>query len=167
MNLKKTIKKLVVQVVMFVLGRSFQSASKLDFVIQNEISGWEDGMVVLMQVLPKGPSMCLLKKEDRIRYLGSGAKEKPNLIISFKNIESAFPVMAGLMGAEQGFAQSRMIVKGDLPVAMSFIRCINRLEAFLFPKIISRRILKRVPKMGLKEQIIRLRIYCTGIPLGI
>ena len=166
MNVEKKLKKLVVQVVMFVLGRAFQSASRLDSWIQNEIFTWEDGLVILMQALPKGPSMCLLKKEDRIRYIGSGSK-KADLTISFKNIECAFPVMAGLMGAEQGFAQNRMIVKGDIPLAMSLIRCINRLEAFLFPKIISSRILKRVPPMGLKEQLIRLRIYCTGIPLGL
>ena len=166
MNIEKSLKKLVVQVVMFVLGRAFQSASRLDSGIQNEIFTWEDGLVILMRVLPKGPSMCLLKKEDRIRYIGSGSK-KADLTISFKNIECAFPVMAGLMGAEQGFAQNRMIVKGDIPLAMSLIRCINRLEAFLFPKIISSRILKRVHHMGLKEQLIRLRIYCTGIPFGL
>ena len=68
MNIEKSLKKLVVQVVMFVLGRAFQSASRLDSGIQNEILPWEDGLVILMQVLPKGPSMCLLKKEDRIRY---------------------------------------------------------------------------------------------------
>jgi hypothetical protein len=165
MNIEKTIKKIIVKIVMFVLGRSFQAASKMDSVIQNEIAGWDDQFVILMQVLPKGPIMCLKKHNDIIKYLGSQSP-KADLVINFKNIESAFPVMAGLMGVEQGTSQNRMIVSGDIPIAMSFTRCINRLEAFLFPKIISRRLLKKVPSMGVKEQLIRIRLYCTGILFG-
>ena len=163
--LRKKIKNQIVKIVMFVLGRAFQAASRLDAVLQSEISPWKDGLVIKMQVLPMGPSMCLLKTNGRIKYIGSKSTIA-DLVINFKNIEAAFPVMAGLMGAELGFAQNRMIVNGDIPLAMSLIRCINRLDVFLFPRVITRRILKRVPPMGLKEHLIRLRIYCTGIPLG-
>lgn len=161
----KTIKKIITRLVMFILGRAFQAASVLDKTILEEISKWDEGLVIRLQVLPKGPSLCIRKKENRIRYLIFGTRQA-DLTINFKNIEAAFPVMAGLMGTEQGFAQNRMTVKGDIPLAMSLIRCINRLEALLFPAVISRRLLKRVPKMGFQDQIVRLKIYLTGIPLG-
>ena len=165
LNIQKKIKKIGVTLVMVVLGRAYQVASHLDSVVQDEIAPWKDGHTIRMQVLPKGPAMCVEKKNNQIKYRGQKGPE-PDLVISFKNIEAAFPVMMGMMGAETGLAQSRMTVKGDIPLAMGLIRCINRLEAFLFPKFIAGRILKRVPAMGLKENLIRLRLYTTGILLG-
>jgi hypothetical protein len=164
MALKK-IKKIIVWVVMFVLGRSFQAASKMDPIIQREIAPWDDDVVVLIQVLPGGPKMCLKKQSGRIKFLILKS-EKPDLVINFKSIEAAFPVMTGLLGVEQGFAQNRMTVLGDIPTALSLIRCINRLEAYLFPKILSQRILKKVPNLGIHGQLIRLRLYVTGIIFG-
>ncbi len=164
MHLKK-IKKGIVWVVMFILGRSFQAASKMDPTIQRELLAWKEDIVVLIQVLPKGPGMCLQKKAGRIHFLIFKSK-KPDLVINFKSIETAFPVMTGLMGVEMGFAQNRMTVLGDIPTALRLIRCINRLEAFLFPKILSRRILKKVPDLGFNDHLIRLRLYLTGILFG-
>ncbi|MDX2441083.1 MAG: hypothetical protein QNK40_11105 [Desulfobacterales bacterium] len=102
MNIQKKIKKLVVSVVMFVLGRAFQTASRLDRVIQDEISKWEEGVVIKMQVLSNGPAMCIKKKDDRIRYLVFGAKTA-DLTVSFKNIEATFTVMSGGWGPSRAW----------------------------------------------------------------
>jgi hypothetical protein len=164
--LSKRLKAGVIRVVMFVLGRALQSASRLDPTVRREVADWEDGYSIIMRVLPRGPAMGLAKRGNRLKYLG-GKLSQADLVISFKNTEAAFLVFAGLIGAETGFAQHRMSVKGDLPGAMSFIRCVNLLEAYLFPKFISRRILKEVPPMGFQRWSIRLAIMVAGIPFGI
>lgn len=101
-----------------------------------------------------------------MKYRGSGLEEA-DLVVNFKNLECAFLVCTGQLGPAQGYAEHRMSIKGDLSQAMAYIRCLNILEAYLFPKIISRRIMKRVPPMGLRKQAVRLVIHLMGIPLGL
>ena len=165
MPLNKRLKKALAWLVMFILGRAFQSASRWDPTVRHEAARWPEGFKVLMKV-PKGPAMALVKEKGRIKYKGSRV-DHPDLTITYKNIEGAFMIFTTQMGAEVGFAQHRMSVKGDLAKAMSFIRCVKMLQDYLFPPFLSKRVLKRVPRFGLKEHAVRLVIYTVGIPLGI
>ncbi len=160
--LEKTIKKAVIKIAMVCLGRAFESAAGFDPVIIGETRTWKNPVSIKMQVLPCGPCMTLTKNREKIRYSGK-PKETCDLEISFKNAQSAFPVMAGLINAELGFAQHRMIVKGDIPLAMSLIRCINRLQRLLLPRVISKRVLKRTRPLTITDVLHRLRLYSTGI----
>jgi hypothetical protein len=164
--LSKRLKSAVVGLVMWVLGRALQSAWRWDPLVRAEANSWPEGVTILMRVMPWGPRLAWAKRQGRIRHLG-GKLTDADLVISFKNIEGAFLVFLGLLGSEQGFAQHRMYVKGDLPLAVSLIRCVNQLEAYLFPRIITTRILKRVPRLGWQGNLRRLAICLLGIPLGI
>ena len=84
-----------------------------------------------------------------------------------KNIESAVLIFTAQIGTPQGYAEHRMSIKGDIGQAMSLIRCLNIVQAYLFPKIISKRILKRVPNFTIKKHLNRFIIYFVGIPFGI
>jgi hypothetical protein len=165
-SLEKKIKKIVVQIVMFVLGKAIQSASRWDSIVRHEVARWPDDFTFALDVLPWGPRMSMKKQGGRLKYLGAGPKDV-DLLISFKNIECAFLVFSGLMGTEQGAAERRTIVKGDLTVALSLIRIINLVEVYLYPRIISRRLVKRVPKLNLKQHALRVYIMLIGIPTGI
>ena len=162
----KRVKKAVVTISMFVLGRALQSASRVDSSVRHEVARWPEGFCLLMRVLPRGPRLGLVKQGGRLRYLG-GRLEDADLVISFKNIEGAFPVFTGLKSSPRAFAERRMWVKGELPRAMAFMRCLTVVQACLFPGIISRRVLKRVPRLGLRGQAVRLFIYLVGIPFGV
>lgn len=152
------LKKMVIKIAMVCLGRAFQSASRFDPVIIGEIRDWDDAFTVEMKVLPKGPCMCLVKNGPSIAYAGSG-KKRADLVIAFKNSGCAFPVMAGFINAELGFTQNRMVVSGDIPRAMSLIRCINRLQTLLLPRFICRRVLKRARPLTFTEHLYRLQLY--------
>ena len=160
--LEKSIKKTTIKIAMVCLGRAFESAARFDPVIIEETRTWKAPVSIRMRVLPCGPCMTLIKNRGKIRYSGKPQKSC-DLEISFKNIQSAFPVMAGFINAEAGFAQHRMIVKGDIPLAMSLIRCINRLQRLMLPRVISKRVLKRVRPLTLTDVFQRLRLYSTGI----
>lgn len=162
----KLIKKSVISIAMTCLGRAFQAASGFDPHIIREIRQMPEGLVIRMQVLPNGPAMTIVKRQDRIIHVPK-FRDQADLLISFKNIQCAFPVMAGMINAEEGFAQARMIVKGDIPMAMRLIRCINRLQVLLLPRLITSRVLKRAPRLTAKEHVNRLRLYITGIPFKV
>jgi len=162
----KWFKTLVIKTVFFILGRSFHSTSKLDPDIRREIAHWEEGFRFMMKIFPRGPRMTVEKRRGILKYRGS-APESADLVITFKSLESAFLLFTAQCGTCQGFAESRFIVNGDISMAMSLTRCLNVIQAHLFPYPISRLILKRVPPMPLGKQLIRLYIYLLGVPLGL
>ena len=162
----KLFKTLVVKTVLFILGRSFHSASKLDPDIKNEIADWEEGFRFRMDVYPQGPGMSVEKWKGILKFRGF-RPGSGDLIITFKSLESAFLLFTAQCGTCQGFAESRLIVNGDISRAMSLTRCLNVLQGYLFPSVISRLILKRLPPMPWNKQLIRLYIYLLGIPFGV
>jgi hypothetical protein len=162
----KRFKSLVIKIVFFLLGRSFHSTSKLDPDIRKEIAHWEEGFTFMMKIFPNAPRMTVEKRRGILKYRGS-APESADLIITFKSLESAFLLFTAQCGTCQGFAESRFIVNGDIPLGMSLIRCLNIIQGYLFPSLISRLILKRVPPMPLYKHLVRLYIYLIGVPLGL
>ena len=163
---KKLIKKIVVRIVMLVLGRAIQSASRWDAFVRHEVARWNEGHTFILEVLPNGPRMCMQKQGGRLKFQGSKLADA-DLVVRFKNIECAFLVFSGLMGTERGFAENRMTVKGNLPEAMSLIRCMNMIVVYLYPRFISRRLVKKVPALSMQQHALRLYIMLIGIPTGI
>ena len=85
--------------------------------------------------------------------------EDPDILISFKSIDGAFLVFSGQIGITEAYAQHRFMVKGDIAEIMSIVRCIELAEVYLFPKIITKRILRRVPG----KQLGSFRVYCHSL----
>lgn len=163
---KKPFKKALVGTVLFILGRGFQSIARFDTDVKKEINQWEESFSIMFEIMPKGPYMSLQKRNGRLKYMGL-TKTNADLIITFKNIEAAFLIFTAQLSTAQGYAQHRISVKGDIEKAMSIIRCLNIVQRHLFPRIIARKILKRMPKMTLRRWGIRVYTYFIGIPLGI
>lgn len=165
---KKPFKTLVARIILFVLGRGLQAASKLDPDVRREMQDWPQGLTVAMNIHPSGPRTGWRRDSEKITHLGGKIDpDAMDLVVTFKNVESAFMVFTAQVGTAKAYAEHRMSVQGDLVYSMTLIRCLNYLETHLFPRIISRMILKKVPKMGFKKQLIRLYIYLVGIPLGL
>ena len=60
-------------------------------------------------------------------------------------------MFTGRLGVSKAYAEHRFTLKGEIGKAMSLVRCIDIVEAYLFPKFITKNILKEIPKksMGL------------------
>jgi len=166
---KGWIKSLVVSTVFFVLGRALQSLSRRDETIRSEAASWPEGTTVLFRVLPKGPRMAFTSKADgTIKYLGSKVGEQDaTLVINFKNLEAAFLMMTAQLGTAKAYAGHRMSVRGDLTIALSNIRCLNVAERYLFPTIIAKNVVKRLPDIPVgKRYTRRLWVYTMGVLFG-
>jgi hypothetical protein len=77
-----------------------------------------------------------------------------------------------LFGAQistaQAYAEHRISVKGELPMAMALVRCTNIVETYLLPGPVARRMVKRLPSIpAVQRYAVRLLIYVLGIPFGI
>jgi hypothetical protein len=60
------------------------------------------------------------------------------------------------------------MVRGDLVLALSIIRCLNVIERYLFPTFIARNIMRRMPAIPFfKRNGLRIWIYLLGVAFGI
>ncbi|HBV97149.1 MAG: hypothetical protein JL50_21225 [Peptococcaceae bacterium BICA1-7] len=152
---QKPLKTMLARAVFWFLGRGFQAAAALDSKVREETAGWPEQFTMVMKIEPRGPVMVMGKRKGEFVYLGSKEVEA-HLAVSFKSIDAALKVLLGLSGIDQSFAEHRFSMKGDIiAYGMPLTRCLYRVEAYLFPPFIARRILKKMPE---KERGM-LRIY--------
>lgn len=78
--------------------------------------------------------------------------------ITFKSLETAFLVLTGRMGIAGAYAAHGFSLHGDIGTAMELTRCVDLAESYLFPKIMTRRILKEVAKKRTSSLVLYARI---------
>lgn len=152
---KKSVKRKIIikakekisKIVLFFLYRGFKVTYKEDLRVRSEINSWKEGFTVSIQTGIRGLDLIMKKEAEGLVRLKK--VEKADLEITFKSIDAAFLMFTGRLGVSKAYAEHRFTLKGDIGVAMSFVRCIDTVEAYLFPKIISKHILKEVPKKSI------------------
>lgn len=139
-------KRMLIKTVFWFLGRGIQSVASFDKTVKEEIRIYDEGTTVMLMVDPFGPYMVMQKKGEKLIYLGKKEVVNADIIIRFKSIEAAILVLTGQIGIDRAYAQHRYVVKGDLYLSMPIVRALSIVEAYLFPKFITKKILKEMPK---------------------
>lgn len=75
--------------------------------------------------------------------------------LSVKALPLSFQLFTGQMGLAQAYARHAFTLAGDIADVMKLARLVNLVEAYLFPRFISRRILTDIPPLRLHP----LRVY--------
>ncbi len=153
------LKALLLRILLWFLGRGICACARLDSRAAAEVAGWAEGQGLCLQIAPTGPAMALTKSDGRLRFLGLRAEPAADLVIQFKHPEGALPVFLGRQSIAQAYAQRRMTMKGDLTFAMSVVRVMLITEAYLFPGLITRRIMQRVPE----REVSAARVYLSTL----
>lgn len=167
---RKPLKRLINQVVLFVLGRALQSLSRHDPLIKHEVQGWPEGFTLMLTVRPNGGSMAVSRLPGGVlQYRGARFDEaSADVIIYIKNIETAFAMLTGQLGIDMAYAQHAMCARGDLSNTVSVVRVLNIVEAYLFPSLMSRNLMKRLPPIPFaRKHLLRIKTYLVGIAFGI
>ncbi|PKQ37807.1 MAG: hypothetical protein CVT59_05945 [Actinobacteria bacterium HGW-Actinobacteria-1] len=133
-------KRRIIAIVFFFLGRGFAACARLDSRVKREVGRWADGTVVTLRVAPSGPQTSWGVNDGVFRHLGSRPVES-TLLVTFKNPDGALPVFLGMKGVLQAFAEHRSTLAGDISLGMSVVRCLHIVEGYLFPAVMTRRIL--------------------------
>lgn len=158
-----------------VVGRSLVMASHVDSVIQEEIGELPENLIIMMSVfgtpLGFGIQVQSVLMDDgtytkRLVWLGSLADVDQSdshkaLKIYFKHLRFAYQILSFKESTATGFANNRMVVDGDVSLAVILVRCLNRLESVILPKILARKAIKAYPDaLGLPQKIGHaLKIY--------
>lgn len=152
--------KVYVTTMMAVVGSGLAAASRVDENVQRELSAFPAGYQVCMTVFPSGPNFFLRMQENGIADVVDAPVGKPDLTIRFKHMAHAFIVFSFQEGTAQAFANDRMIADGNVSHAIRLVRCLNRLETLILPKLVAERAVKRYDDLPLAEKIRKAaRIY--------
>ncbi|MCI8465683.1 MAG: hypothetical protein HFI63_07480 [Lachnospiraceae bacterium] len=146
-------KKLFSSVIFHFLYHGLDVLYQRDERVRKEIEEWEEGFAWGIGMGEGAPVLYMRKTEKGLLRLSSkeAQPESMDLMIRFKSVDSAFQVMSGQVGVAGSYARHGFVLKGDIARAMSVVRCMDLAEAYLFPRWITRRILKELPekRMGL------------------
>lgn len=148
-KIKISIKKLISKIVLFFLYKGFKVTYKHDTNVKKEIETLKDGFTFVIDTGENGINLIIKKQENKLIRL----KQAPNadIVITFKSLDTAFRMFTGRLGVSQAYAEHRFTLRGEIAQAMCLVRCIDIVEAYLFPKLITKNILKYQPTkaMGL------------------
>ena len=152
--MKKEILNRINALVLQVLFRGFRVLYKNDERVRTEIDSWDRGLTLKLVCVPGGAVLAMRKSEH------SGVKRLPRaqraaITMRFKSVEGAARVLTGLMSVSEAYAEHFFTLEGDIYQTMSFVRCVEYAEAYLFPHFWSSRILKEVPE----KRMSALKVY--------
>ena len=140
-----SLKKFIVSFGFKLLGKGLVSVSKIEEAVKEELRFYEDGFVLELKVFNTDTKVAVKKVGDEFKYLGSKYDITPDLSVIFKSYEGALLLVLGQIGVYEGYAQHRFIVEGDFIKCMPLVRILYYVEAYLFPKFITKNILKEIP----------------------
>lgn len=155
-------RRFYVELMFQVMGRALQAVSEVDGDVKAEARSLPDGFLFEMMVMPAGSRLIIEHIGDgRFHYHGDSAPRPVDLSIQFKHIAHAFLVLSFQEKTSVAFANDRMLVDGDISYAIRMTRILNRLEAFILPKLIATRAVKEYPaNLNLPEKVLSAaRIY--------
>ena len=159
------LKNAVVKAGFYALARGSESASKFNAELQRELEAWPEHYTIMLKVAPNGHEIWLQKQGDHLKWI-KPKSEDADLIVLFKNLDTAYRIITTQSNVHTAFTQNRIMVYGDVGASMVLIRVLNIVQAYLFPPLLSKNVLKRVPKFSLGEHIGRLRLYSLGLAFG-
>ncbi len=142
-----------VELMMGIVGRGLVAASAVDDVMKKEFRGFAAGTVIQMHVLPDGPGFALeVEAEGKLRLLKT-PPEQVHIGVRFKHLTHAFLVLSFQEGTATAFAHDRMYVDGDISLALRLVRCLNRMEILILPRLVAERAVKRYPEITLRHKL--------------
>ena len=119
-------KKLIIWVVMQFLYRGMKVLYHDDPRMKEELDGWKQDKFLTLQVM-HGPSIT-------IKYTYQ------------KGLQKVKNVKPGMMSVKTAYLEHRFSLRGDVFESMRFVRCVDLVETYLFPRFMTKRILNHQEK---------------------
>ena len=136
-------KNFLMKIIMHFLYRGIKVLNARDSLITNEIKALPNNYKIKLETdLNNAKKLCLEINNKKINKIKDDNNIKYNLIIKFKNKDLAFKVFMGAKGISQAYAEHYFVLYGNIYEAMRITRILEQVEGYLFPKIISKKILK-------------------------
>ncbi len=160
-----TAQKAYVALMMDTIARALVSASQVDGELRDEVAGFPADYIIQMMVLPNGPQFAIQVQADKSLIRLDPFDGKPDLSVKFKHLAHAFLVFSFQESTARAFANDRLIADGELGYAIRLVRCLNKLEVLILPKLVAELAVKRYPNdMTFMEKVAKAsQIYASVV----
>ncbi len=145
-------------------GAAYDIVSGANPQMKAELATWEDGRTFAIGVLEKGPAITFVKINGRVKKLGAGIVDKPDLVIYFKNIDAALLTFTGQMNPKIASVQHRTVVHGRIDHAMEAMRTMDIVIKFLMPGFLLKSMYGRKIPLTPEEALLKARVYAGLVP---
>lgn len=152
------LERIICRVVLRVLQGGFQELYHLDHRIAKEMNQWENNLIYGLECPQGGASLYLQWKDGALKKVKNPPVTYHDAVIRFTSMHMAMLVLTGQIGISGAYAMHGFTLKGDIAKTMSFARCVDILESYLFPKLITKRIMTAVPKKQTSSFLVYLNI---------
>lgn len=163
---RKPFKTAYLKAMMFFVTRAFPAAYRIDRRVRGELDGLPAGFSFALTVAPSIASGSVYRDGRGRLRAGKLENDTADVVVRFRNVESAFDVFSFQCGAFESYAKNGMAVSGDLPTTMAFMRCLNIVESYLLPGIITKKILKREVRFGFGQRFWGRILVYLGVLFG-
>ncbi len=151
--MKLFFQKLTVGIVLRVVHAALVELYGMDTRVKAEFDALPERMSYAIATGYDAPTLFVRWKKGRLVRL----KQLPAAVCSLrvKSTAHSFQLFTGQMGLAQAYARHAFTMQGEIADVMKLARLVNIVEAYLFPKLITKRILTDIPAL----QVNPLHVY--------
>ncbi|ENI5909072.1 SCP2 sterol-binding domain-containing protein [Aeromonas salmonicida] len=140
-------RRLWIATLLWVIGRTLCRAARVDEAVRHELAPLPDGLTIRLEVAGLTQALIIHKAAGSWQC---GVPTHPSsdlhpLRVRFKHPGIAFRALSFRLGVNQAFSENRLLVEGDLTVAMHLVRALEQLQALILPAFIARPLLRHYP----------------------
>ncbi len=152
--MKRALQHLTVGIVMRVVHAALcELQSVKDSRVLHELSRLHEGQAYSISAGHNAPTLHVQWKDGKLHRLAEPAPGA--CILRIRSLPLAFRLFTGQMGLAQAYAWHAFTVQGDLSDVMPLARLVNLVEAYLFPRFITKHLMTDIPSL----QVNPLRVY--------
>ncbi len=156
-------KKFIISIAIMFIEKALIFLSNKDKKIIQELNYFDKNYQFILQIneVNKQLNLIYLPEKGLIRYKKNKYSEYDckKLIIKIKDVYSGYLMMTGQIGTNQAYCENRIQLNGNISDSIVFVRILTKAERYLFPKFMARKIMLRLPKMGVYEIFLKLRLF--------
>lgn len=159
---QKWLKTQIVRISLYYLGKAIEFAYKHESQVKKDMDELPHTYSFCMGVV-NGPTMLVQKSGDTVTYVGEKDNYHADLEMRFKTIELAYLAMTARLSTPEAVYHNRQFVKGDLGHMMRMVRVMGVAQTLIFPNILARYYIKKVPRFSFKRIINRVKYNVDAV----
>lgn len=141
--MRRRVQACVVAFVLRVLHAALVVLGRRDSRAVLEFSRLPEGAAYSVVAAEGGPELHVQWRGGRLVRLSEPAVGA--CVLRVKSMRDAFLMFTGQMGLAQAYARHAFSLRGDIAEVMRLARLVNLVEAYLFPRVMTRRMMTDVP----------------------
>ncbi|MBQ9950865.1 MAG: hypothetical protein IJO98_01800 [Clostridia bacterium] len=152
-------KEMVLKLILGLLYRAMRVLERRDASVREDLSQLSDGACVRIRagLSRKAPQLTVVRKDGQL--LKGDENRRADIEIVFKSTDAAVRVFTGCESIGRAYCRHRFVLTGNINETMGLVRAIETAEGYLFPRVWSRRILKR----RVDKQLPAVKVYGLAI----